>query len=157
MREFRLSDANHLEIDTVKETPDGSLNGSTRLRDYINGSKPISKPTYEIPDLPPDGISSAVRPSPSRPRGLECPGIASTGPSYSRNTCNGCHARETDTDSSAHPSVAPRALASCRPFDRRHGHDPVDNLLRLRRSRSAGAATDNAATLDCLCQLIIPR
>jgi hypothetical protein len=161
MREFRLNDKNELMLDTVKETPDGSLNGSTRLRDYVNANTTaIEADQYKVPPDHPTGQpflagQALAKPTPGV---WNAPGITSAKARFvfSRNTCNGCHARETDTDSThINPSVTPGSAGQLSAFlTGGTVTDPVDGSTHTfgDLDRRVGQLS-NAATLDCLCQL----
>ena len=105
LREFRIfaddSDAGHLREVTVKQTPDFDLNGQAVIADYINANEAaILAGTYQVPLEFPPGSPFLGGAAPT-PFGMfwNSPGISSPEARhvFSLNTCNGCHAGETNT------------------------------------------------------------
>lgn len=111
LREFRLfnedSDAGHLRLVTVKQTPDFDLNGEAVIADYVNAiAADILLNQHQVPLEFPPGQPFLGGAAPT-PGGMFWdgpsvpPGPDITNPDarhlFSLNTCNGCHAGETNT------------------------------------------------------------
>lgn len=107
LREFVISgsgfDAGHLRMDTVKQTPDITKNQAVTLADFINSHPPAPLVPLEFPSGHPFLAGAAPVPSasffwdgPATPPG---PDIVPADKrfEFSFNTCNGCHAGETQT------------------------------------------------------------
>src|SRR5262249_40952524 len=122
MREFHLSDQNQLVLAPVKNTPDGSLNGSTALQGYINANAAaIKNDRYEVPLDYPSGthfLGGHIFAKPAITH-WNAAGITDNDARFhfSLNTCNGCHADETGT-ASTHitPSLAPGSAGQLSAF-----------------------------------------
>lgn len=97
-REFYLSSGNLLPT-TTKQTPHGSFNNTTTLRDYINnneaailaGTHVVSSPLVMTGNAGPAGWSAS---------GIRNPQARFQ---FSMATCGGCHVMETDPYPRAHP------------------------------------------------------
>ncbi len=106
LREFKLfdndSDAGHLREVTVKQTPDLSLNGTQLLADFINSNESaVLLEKHQVPLDFPAGGDHFVGGSALTDPGMiwNAAGIANPKArhKFSLNTCNGCHAGETNT------------------------------------------------------------
>jgi hypothetical protein len=109
LREFKIAaGSHHLFEDTTKQTPDQTLNGSTRVRDFVNANEPaILNDAHVVPDQFPTG--SPFMAATSRAVGIAratqltthfaATGIANNDARhhFSLNTCTACHIRETGT------------------------------------------------------------
>jgi len=161
MREFHLNDTNQLVIAPVDQTPDGSLNGSTVLKDYINANATaIKTDMYDVPLEYPTGthfLGGSIFALPAIPF-WQAAGITDNDARFhfSLNTCNGCHARETGTAST---HIKPSVTGSLSPFllggPNATVNDPVvstttHTFADLDRREQELAA---AAKLSCVCQL----
>ncbi|HEX2836601.1 MAG TPA: hypothetical protein VHN77_00580, partial [Phycisphaerales bacterium] len=115
LREFRINASTHrLFEDTTAQTIDETLNGSTRLRNYVNSNEiDILNDAHDVPDLFPTATggtapfksthSLANNPPTTLPSQLSTIFAASgitnnlARHHFSLNTCTGCHIRETST------------------------------------------------------------
>jgi hypothetical protein len=114
LREFRLSPINgHLFEDTVKQTPDITLNQTQTLADYTNANAPlIVQDKHVVPDdfagnpflggaapvVPSAGSLGKMRwdgPAPQPSATIVGPPQANLRHHLSLNTCNSCHRDET--------------------------------------------------------------
>ena len=120
LREFKLfdsdADAGHLREVTVKLTPDLSLNNTSIIADFINANEAnVLLEKHQVPLDFPAGGDHFVGGSALTPFGMfwDAPAIASPDArfKFSLNTCNGCHARETNTGFT-HVSPAPFGAAA---------------------------------------------
>lgn len=124
LREFRIfdsdSDAGHLREVTVKQTPDIGRNNQPVIRDYINANEAdilVSKHVVPI-EFPPG--AAFLGGSSLTPLGMFWNGPATINSLdarrlFSFNTCNGCHARETQicsTPANCFTHVKPRPAGS---------------------------------------------
>jgi hypothetical protein len=96
LREFVLNASGALVPDTVKLTPDGSFNGTTRLADYINANEAaILSETHEVP-LQFQDQAFATGAVFNELQGWRAIGVKNPEArhKFSLNTCNGCHSSE---------------------------------------------------------------
>jgi hypothetical protein len=176
MREFHLAPSGGapgtlpvaLVEDTVKQTPDDSLNNSATLASYINANAAaILLDLHQVPDDFPTpgphflGGHALGRPANSTNTGSFWKAPAITTPAarhhFSLDTCNGCHAQETGTHSThVDPKTDPGLPAQLSGFlTGETVTDPVDSTVQHTfgdLALRAGALT-SLAELDCVCQL----
>jgi hypothetical protein len=129
LREFRLDAGTHLlALDTVKQTPDVSLNNTDVITQYVNeNAAAIKADQHLVPDRFPGtesflGASSLATEDPAVANADEtthfhAPGILDNEARFhfSLNTCSGCHIRETGNgflhvDPQAMPATLSRFL-----------------------------------------------
>lgn len=111
LREFGLNASGSLVERTVALTPQGGLNGSTKIRDFVNTNQAaILAGTFDVP--------LSFQGGPFRGGAIlnnidfwSAPGIVSNNArqKFSLNTCNGCHGAETQT---GFLQISPRFLGS---------------------------------------------
>ncbi len=159
LREFVISangwDAHLLRPNTVAQTPDLSLNGTPTLRDFVNSGAttvPLRFPTLADPFLG----GSALTPFQMF---WDHPGISprSLRHRFSLDTCNGCHAGETNTlFTHINPGTPPVTLSGfmtgidvADPAD----GTPVRHFDELTRRQADLDALVHSA---CLIQLAVP-
>ena len=108
LREFRISDSSHLLFeDTVKQTPDETLNNTAVIADFVNqNAASILLDKHVVPNLFPDppptpfmAARSLVSPGQLQTH-FRAPGINDNQARFhfSLNTCTACHIRETGTN-----------------------------------------------------------
>ncbi len=105
LREFRIAAGSNLLFeDTVKQTPDETLNGSVAVRDYVNINEiSILNNAHIVPDSFPAGSPFMAATSRASPGQLNthfaATGIANNDArhKFSLSTCSACHIRETGT------------------------------------------------------------
>ena len=98
LREFRLSAAGMLEPAPVALTPNISFNGTTALRDFLLANQTaVLAGTHQVPIASMLGAGTPV-PSNNTAFKWSVPGVTENlRASFSKATCNGCHAGETGT------------------------------------------------------------
>lgn len=115
LREFRLDVATHLLVqDTVKQTPDESLNTSSVIAQFVNeNAAAIKADQHLVPDRFPGttpllGASSLATAGSELTTHFSAPGILDNDARFhlSLNTCAACHIRETGTVSSPNGNTA---------------------------------------------------
>jgi hypothetical protein len=120
LREFVIKGSHQLEEDTVKQTPDLTLNNTVTLANYFNspGTTPaILANNYTVPltfaGNPFRGGSSLTPAGGPGGTHWNAPGInLNARHIFSLNTCNGCHAGETATFFlHVNPQVSPAGLS----------------------------------------------
>lgn len=134
LREFALGGSGLLEPATVKQTPDISLQDSQAVADFVNQNESaVLAERHTVPDTF-EGLSflggSAITPF-----GTFWPGTGISNNEarhkFSLNTCNGCHAGETNT---VFLHVSPRAPGEQAPLSGfltgEDVTDPVDGSSR---------------------------
>ncbi len=162
LREFRIfnsdSDAGHLRETTVKQTPNISLNNTAPIRDYINANaSAIIAGTNAFPLFFPNVITPFLAGSTPTPFGMFWNGPAvitnaNARHPFSLNTCNGCHAGETNTiftHIKPRTAAAPAALSGF--MTGINVTDPVSSVVRnfnenLRRAQDL----DSLVNTSCL-------
>ncbi len=166
LREFRISDTHWdkhlLRQNTVKLTPDNSLNGSTVLADFINGTGGTSSLVPQrFPSIT-DPFLGASSEAPTPAFFWNSAGITSNQArhEFSLDTCNGCHAGETNTlFTHIKPGVIPVTGAALSGFMTGiNVTDPVDNTTVRTFNDLQRRATDLDGLLNssCLSQLSQP-
>ncbi|MBM3724979.1 MAG: hypothetical protein FJW40_06105 [Acidobacteria bacterium] len=170
LREFRIfstdSDAGHLRMVTIKQTPDGSLRTPVNVpvRDYVNANAAVIKiDKHTVPLDFPAGTPFLGAATRYPPGAIWNPAGIADRPArhhFSLNTCDGCHAGETQT---AFTHVTPA------PFGTEAGlsgfmtgitvNDPADGMpsrtfndLQRRKLDLEGLAGSS-----CLMEIIRPR
>ncbi|MDX2166546.1 MAG: choice-of-anchor X domain-containing protein [Deltaproteobacteria bacterium] len=183
MREFHPDGSGHLQLTTVENTPDACFNatlplpaplppacvgGQARLATWVSGNPgPIASDHYTVPPQlpPPTPLLGAQALAKGALTYWELPGVNDDLRfHFSLGTCNGCHNRETATDSlhispmvpSGQPARLSQFLTGVPPgmtptpvTDPRSG--AVRNFNDLERRRQT---LSQAATLPCLCDLL---
>lgn len=113
LREFALDASGQLRLRALRNTPPMQLNDSTRLRDFVVANRDaILANRFEVP-LALRGGSADIFGSSWRLPDVDEP----TRKAFGKNTCNGCHLRETESlDTSFHVSVYKRGTAKLSKF-----------------------------------------
>jgi hypothetical protein len=159
LREFVIKASHQLEEDTVKQTPDLTLNNTATLTNFINPrTAQILANNYTVPltfpgATPFRGGSALV---PSLNMHWNAPGIVNLNARFifSENTCNSCHARETGTRFlHVDPQVSPAGLSGF--LTGITVTDPVQPLLMHHFDDLARRATDlsTLANGSCIFQI----
>lgn len=160
LREFAIASSGWnqhlLTQNTVNQTPANALNGTPDLRDYVNSpltEVPLRWPTIADPFK--GGSSEAPFPS----FFWDEPGILprQARHEFSLNTCNGCHAGETNTFfTHINPGSIPASLSGF--LTGINVSDPADGAPTRHFNDLARRANDLDALVNssCLTQLTVP-
>ncbi|MFO0725614.1 MAG: hypothetical protein U1E65_17655 [Myxococcota bacterium] len=111
LREFGLNANGNLVERTVAQTPQGTLDGSTKIRDFVNQNQAaILAGTFTVP-LSFEGAPFRAGAILNNIDFWSAPGITNNNArqQFSLNTCNGCHGAETQT---AFLQISPRLPGS---------------------------------------------